>query len=165
MTQKENLRILLLCSLFFLGLGGLMLHSRIHSLGTLPGNAIPFVSGVLSVSIIPLLFYYRKTVAFGYLLNGMTVIIGTIGMALFSLKNPPEIWTLQTILFKTLLADMILLWGKFAVGKALFELELASRLDQTTRRGRFFRYPNMGFWWVHLIALSMVYTLGVQIWK
>jgi hypothetical protein len=60
---------------------------------------------------------------------------------------------------------MILLWGKFAVGKALFELELASRLDQTTRRGRFFRYPNMGFWWVHLIALSMVYTLGVQIWK
>jgi hypothetical protein len=165
MTQKENLRILLLVALFFLALGGWMLHCRIHSLGAVPGNAIPFVSGLISVGIIPLLFYFRKTVAFGYLLNGMTVIIGTIGMALFSLKNPPEIWTLQTILFKTLLADIILLWGKFAVGKALFELALVNQLDQTTRKGRFFRYPNMGFWWVHLIVLSIVYTLGVQIWK
>lgn len=165
MTQKENLRILLLCSLFFMALGGWMLHVRIHTLGALPGNAIPFVSGVLSVGIIPLLFYYRKTIAFGYLLNGMTVIIGTIGMAHFSLKNPPEIWTLQTIIFHTLLADIILLWGKFAVGKALFELELTGQLDQTTRKGRFFRFPNMGFWLVHLITLSVVYTLGVQIWK
>lgn len=165
MTQKEYLRALLLSALFFLALGGWMLHCRIHSLGVLSGNAIPFTSGLISVCIIPLLFYFRKTVAIGYLLNGMTVIIGTVSMAHFSLKNPPVMWTLQAVLFQTLLADIILLWGKFAVGKVLFELELAGQLDRPVRKGRFSRYPNMGFWWLHLIVLSIVYTLGVQIWK
>ncbi|MFP4081816.1 MAG: hypothetical protein ACLFVG_03550 [Candidatus Aminicenantes bacterium] len=32
-------------------------------------------------------------------------------------------------------------------------------------RGKFFRYPNMGWWWVHLVALSAVYALGHFIWR
>jgi hypothetical protein len=37
MTQKQNLRVLLIFSLFFLSLGGWLLHSRIHPLIAVPG--------------------------------------------------------------------------------------------------------------------------------
>ena len=165
MTQKRNLRILLICSLFFLAFGGFLLHSHIHPLGEDPWDVIPAVSGMLSVVVITALFCFRSTVAFGYVLNGMTVIIGTIAMTLFSLKNPPPAWTLQAVLYKTLLADIAILWAKFVVGKALFELELSKQLADHVRKGRFFRYPNMGWWWVHVVALSVVFTLGYLIWK
>jgi len=165
MTQKKNLKVLLICSLLFLSLGGFLLHSRIHPLGVYPWNIIPTISGILSVVVITLLFCFRKTVAYAYVLNGITVIIGTIAMAHFSLLNAPAVLTLQSLLLKTLLADITILWGKFSVGKALFELELLKQPEDAVRKGRFFRYPNMGWWWVHLVALSVVYTLGNLIWK
>ncbi len=165
MTQKQNLRILLICTLFFLACGGWLLHNRIHPLGEAPGFVIPYVSGILSIVIITFLFCFRNTVAYGYVLNGMTAIIGTIAMFHFSLKNPPSAWTVQTILFQTLLPDIAILWGKFTVGKSLFELELLKQPEAAARKGRFFRYPNMGWWLVHLVALSVVYTLGNLLWK
>ena len=165
MTQKQNLRVSLICSLFFLTFGGWLLHSRIHPMSEHPWNVIPAVSGILSMVVITLLFCFRKTVAYGYVLNGMTVIIGTITMAHFSLKNAPAEFTFQALLFKTLLADIAILWGKFTIGKALFELELLKQPEDAVRKGRFFRYPNMGWWLVHLVALSVVYTLGILIWK
>jgi hypothetical protein len=165
MTQKDNLRFLLLFSLLVLALAGYLLHTRIHPLEKDAGNIIPAVSGILSIVVITLLFCFRRTVAYGYVLNGMTVILGTIAMAHYSLKHPPEVWTLQTAVFRTLLPDIIILWGKFAVGKALFELELFRQPEAPARTGRFFRYPNMGYWWVHLLAISIVYSLGIQYWK
>jgi hypothetical protein len=165
MTQKENLRALLLSALFFLAVGGLLLHCRIHVWGTSPSNFIPAVSGIISVGLIPLLFYFRSTVTFGYLLDGITVIIGMITMVHFTLKNAPSEWSLQTIFFQTLMADIIMLCAKFATGKALFDLEIVRKLDDATHGGRFFRYPNMGFWCVHLVAMSVVYILGFQVWK
>jgi hypothetical protein len=165
MTQKQNIRILLVFSLFCLSLGGLMLHYRIHPPGDLPGNIIPTVAGIFSILIILPLFCFRRTIAYGYVLNGMIVIIGTIGMLHFSLKHLPPVLTLQAVIFKSLLADIIVLWGKFAVAKALFELDLFRKEEDAGRKGRFFRYPNMGWWWVHLAALSIVYTLGNLFWK
>ncbi len=165
MTQKQNLRVLLICSLFFLALGGFLLHGRIHPVGEDSWDVIPAVSGIFSVVVITLLFCFRRTIAFGYVLNGMTVIIGTIAMTHFSLKNAPSVWTLQSVLFITLLAEIAILWGKFVVGKALFEIELLKQPADAVRKGRFFRYPNMGWWWAHLVALSVVYTLGYLIWK
>ena len=165
MTQKDNVRFLLIFSLVVLALGGLILHTRIHPLEKDAGNIIPAVAGILSVIIIPVLFYFRQTVAYGYVLNGMTVILGTVAMAHYSLKHSPDVWTLQTVLFGTLLPDIIVLWAKLAVGKALFELELLRQPEAPARTGRFFRFPNMGYWWVHLFAISIVYSLGVQFWK
>lgn len=165
MTQKDNLRALLIISLFVLALGGVLLHTRIHPLEKDAGNIIPAVSGILSVIVITLLFCFRQTVAFGYVLNGMTVILGTVAMAHYSLKHPPEVWTLNTLAFGTLLPDIIILWTKFAVGKALFEIELFRQPEAPARTGRYFRYPNMGYWWVHLLAISIVYSLGTRFWK
>jgi len=87
-------------------------------------------------------------------------------MAHFSIKNPPPVWTLQTILFGTLLADIVLLWGKFAIGKALFDMESTiQRPDESVHGGRFFRFPNMGFWYAHVVTLTAVYLIGIYFLK
>ena len=166
MKKKDYLRVVLILAIYFLALGGWLLHLRIHSTAKDAENYIPFVAGFISVFAIPVLFIFRSTISFAYLLNGMTVIIGTITMTHFSIENHPPVWTIQTIFLGTLLADIIMLWGKFAVGKALFELELAvNQPDAPMRSGRFFRFPNMGFWFVHVVTLTAVYMIGGYFWK
>jgi hypothetical protein len=166
MKKKDYLRAVLILAIFFLALGGWLLHLRIHPLAKDAENYIPFVAGLLSVIVIPVLFIFRSTISYAYLLNGMTVIIGTITMTHFTIENPPQAWTLQTIFLGTLLADVILLWGKFAVGKALFDLDsVISRPDAQISSGRFFRFPNMGFWFAHLVTLTAVYMIGQYFWK
>lgn len=166
MKKKDYLRLVLILAIFFLALGGWLLHLRIHPLAKDAEHYIPFAAGFISVFVIPVLFIFTSTIAFAYLLNGMTVIIGTITMAHFSLENPPHVWMLQTIFFGTLLADIMLLWGKFAVGKALFDLEpVISRPDTQISSGRFFRFPNMGFCFAHLVTLTAVYLIGIYFWK
>ena len=166
MTKKNYLRAVLVLAIFCMALCGWLLHLRIHPFTEHIKNAIPFVAGCISVFVIPVLFLFRPTIPFAYLLNGMTVIVGTIAMTEFSLKNPPSEWSLQTILFGTLLADVIMLWGKFAVGHALFHLEsTVNHPDAPTSKGRFFRFPNMGFWLVHLVVLTIVYTIGTCLLK
>jgi hypothetical protein len=166
MKKKDYLRLVLILAIFFLALGGWLLHLRIHLTAKDAENYIPFVAGFISVFVIPVLFIFRSTIPFAYLINGMTVIIGTITMAHFTIENPPQVWTLQTIFVGTLLADIMLLWGKFAVGKALFDLDpVISRPDTQISRGRFFRFPNMGFWFLHLVTLTAVYFIGSYFWK
>lgn len=166
MKKKDYFRLTLILAIFFLASGGWLLHLRIHPIAKDAENYIPAVAGFISVIVIPLLFIFRSTTPFAYLLNGMTVIIGTITMAHFSIKHPPEIWTLQTILLGTLLADIALLWGKFAVGKALFEMDFTiNHPDDPVRSGRFFRFPNMGFWFAHAVTLTAVYFIGNYFWK
>ncbi|PKN53068.1 MAG: hypothetical protein CVU55_03770 [Deltaproteobacteria bacterium HGW-Deltaproteobacteria-13] len=166
MKKKDYLRLTLILAIFFLALGGWLLHLRIHPPATDAENYIPAVAGFISVIIIPVLFIFRATIPFAYLLNGMTVIIGTITMTHFSLENPPPAWTIQTILLGTCLPDIFLLWGKFAVGKALFDLDpVINRPDAEVSRGRFFRFPNMGFWYAHVVTLTVVYMIGKYFWK
>ena len=166
MKKKDYLRVVLILAIFFLALGGWLLHLRIHPLAKDAENYIPFVAGFISVIVIPVLFIFRSTISFAYLLNGMTVIIGTITMAHFTIENPPQVLTLKTIFWGTLLADIILLWGKFAVGKALFDLDsVINRPDAAVSSGRFFRFPNMGFWFAHLVTLTVVYIIGGYFWK
>lgn len=166
MKKKDYLRLILILAIFFIALGGWLLHLQLHEPGKDAEDFIPAVSGLLSAFIVPILFIFRSTIPFAYLITGMTAIIGTIAMTHFSIKNPPEVWTLQTVLFGTLLAEIAVLWGKFAVGKALFELDAVIRQPDTSmRRGRFFRFPNMGFWYVHGVTLTAVYCIGAYFWK
>jgi len=166
MKKEDNVRLTLILALFFLALGGWLFHLQYHEPAKDAENYIPTVAGLISVFVTPVLFIFRATIPFAYLINGITTIIGTIAMVHFSIKNPPDVWTLKTILLGTLLADILILWGKFAVGKALFELESAMRQpDAPMRKGRFFRFPNMGFWYVHVVTLTVVYLLGAYLWK
>ncbi len=165
MNMKKRIKAILVASLFFLALGGWLLHLRIHPLAKDADNIIPLISGIVSIFCLPILFWFESTVTLAYLINGFLAIIGTIIMAQVSIinfKGPP---TLKNIILNSLLADIAILWGKFSVGKTIFELEYLKSDKDVARRGRFFRYPNMGWWWVHLFALAAVYTLGNIFWK
>jgi cation transport ATPase len=160
MTQKKYLKIFLVSALVFIALGGLMIHYGFHPVSGSRArmvNYVPFIAGLITIFIVTTLFMYKKLIPFAYLMNGMLCIIGIIAMTVYSL-TPRHI---------PLWADIITLLALFCLGKLLFELEMTipSNLDALRRRGRFLRYPNMGYWVVHLVTLSIVFALGHILWK
>lgn len=165
MNRKKMIKAILIACLFFLALGGWFLHLRIHPLVKDADNIIPLISGILSVFCLPLLFWFDSTVTLSYIINGFLAIIGTIIMTQFSIVNFKGSATLGNIILNSTFADISILWGKFAVGKALFDLQYLRSDKDVPAKGRFFRYPNMGWWWVHLFALATVYSLGNIFWK
>lgn len=165
MTVKTSVKSFLLCALVALALGGFLLHSRIHPFARNSSNFVPFISGILSIVVIPLLFSSGKTIAYGYVLNGFSVIIGTIVMAHFSIVHFPAPFSLKSAIMNTLLGDILLLWGKFFVGKALFDLETFGYDADKAVGGKPFRYPNTGWWFVHFLLISLVYVLGNRLWR
>jgi hypothetical protein len=129
MTKKT-----LLTALFLLAAAGLLLHYRIHNFMVPdklnPGTYIidgarflSFIFPLMDVFLVTLLFTSRKTVVYGYLLNGILVIYGTVFMAHFSIAEiyvksiPPNAW-----LLKSTLPDIGIAWGDFFIGKALYDL-------------------------------------------
>jgi hypothetical protein len=160
MLQKQKLRLSLVAGLFLISLGGWILHLRIHPLFKLAANYVPFIAGLIGITVLPAMFLVRKTLAYAYVVNGMLVIIGVITMTHFSLVHPPESIGFSTIVSKTLLPDIAILLTNFILGKTLFELEMLKAEETPARHGRPFRYPNMGWWFVHLFSLSAVYALG-----
>jgi hypothetical protein len=132
MTQK-----ILLVALFILAVSGLLLHYRIHNFivpdKLHPGNIIfdgtkflSFKFPAVDVVIVTLLFTSRKTAVYGYLLNGLLVIYGTVFMAHFSIAEisaksiPVDAW-----LMKSTLPDIGIAWADFFVGsKALYDITI-----------------------------------------
>jgi len=165
MNRKQLIKTTLIVSLFFLALGGWLLHLRIHPLAKNTSNLFPYLSGILSVFCLPLLFSFRRTIVLAYILNGFSAIFGTILMAHFSIVHFQGAFTAENFFLTTTFADITVLWGKFALGKALFDLEHLKSDTDVAAKGHFFRYPNMGWWWVHLVALSAVYYLGNALLK
>jgi hypothetical protein len=165
MTIRTYTKSILLIALVTLSLGGFLLHVRIHPVSQNSANLIPLISGVLSILVIPLFFSFKKTIEYGYVLNGFLVIIGTIGMAHFSIVHWPAPATLGSIILKTMLADILILWSKFFIGKALFDLEFYGYDPHKAKKGKTYRYPNLGWWTIHLVAISLVYLLGNLVWR
>lgn len=124
----------LLTALFLFAVSGLILHFRIHNFmitdKSIPGNFIfdstrflATLFPLIDVLLVTALFMSRKTAVYGYLLNGLIVIYGTIFMAHFSIseiiaKSVP----LSSMLLKSTLPDIGIAWGDFFVGKALYDL-------------------------------------------
>ena len=165
MNKKKMIKATLVASLFLLAAGGWLLHLRIHPISKDTNNFIPLISGAISVFCLPFLFWFRPTITLAYIINGFLAIIGTITMAHFSIAHFQGPLTPVNIILNSTLADIAVLWGKFGVGKALFDLEYLRSETDTAPKGRFFRYPNTGWWWAHLFALALVYSLGVIFWK
>ncbi len=124
----------LLTALILLAAAGLLLHLRIHFFmvadrlhpGSLAFESTKFFATLfplIDVVLVTALFMSRKTAAYGYLLNGLIVIYGTVFMAHFSIaemtvKSIP----LQAIFLKSTLPDIGIAWADFFVGKALYDL-------------------------------------------
>ncbi len=165
MTIKTYVKSTLLLALVLISLGGLLLHLRIHPASQNPSNFLPLVSGILSVIVVPLLFSRKKTIGYGYTLNGFLVIIGTIAMAHFAVEHWPQPARFELIVLQTTLPDIIVLWTKFFIGKAIFDLELFGYDPARSKVGLTYRYPNTGWWIVHFVAISAVYTLSGWLWR
>jgi hypothetical protein len=165
MTVKTYIKTILLVALIVLSLGGFLLHTRIHSPAEYHSDLIPVLSGLLSVFVVPLLFSFKKTIAYGYVVNGFLVIIGTVVMTHFSIVHPPKQISLESVVRQTLFLDILILWTKFFIGKSLFELELFGYDPAKIKKGKTDRYPNLGWWGIHLAGVGLVYSLGHLLWR
>lgn len=143
-------------SLFLLSLGGWLLHLRIHPLGDNPANYIPFIFGILNITIVPITLNYKKTFLFGYLVNGFGVISGIIIMTVFSLSALPYPVTFSAVVLRTLFAYNVILLSKLFIGQRIFYFYYA------TGRGRMFTFL---WWFKHFIYLSIVFALGHFLWR
>jgi hypothetical protein len=131
-----NNRKILFTALILLAVAGLLLHYRVHNFMVPdrlnPGDFIfdrtkflSFIFPVIDVVVVTLLFTSRKTAVYGYLLNGLLVIYGTVFMAHFSIAEisaksmPPGAW-----LLKSTLPDISIAWVDFFVGKALYDISI-----------------------------------------
>ena len=129
MTRRVLFIALVLCAL-----AGLMLHYRIHNFmvpdklnpGSFmfdPTKFLSFLFPSIDLVLVTTLFMSRRTAVYGYLLNGLIVIYGTVFMAHFSIAEicakaiPPRDWFL-----KSTLADIAIAWADFFIGKALYDL-------------------------------------------
>ena len=122
----------LLFALFLLALCGLIFHYRIHPFvvdGHFSGTFfLASIFPLVDVVLVTILFLSRKTAIYGYLLNGLIVIFGTIFMAHFSIAGliadpvPPSQW-----ITNSLLPDIGLAWADFFVGKALYDFYLGRK--------------------------------------
>jgi hypothetical protein len=87
MTIKTYLKTILISALVAISFSGFLLHLHIHPFNQNVSNIVPFIAGILSIVVVPLLFSFKKLVEYGYVLNGMLVIIGTITMVHFSIAH------------------------------------------------------------------------------
>jgi hypothetical protein len=165
MTTRTYTRSILLGGLVSLSLAGFMIHARIHLIAQNPSFLVPFVAGILSILVIPTLFWFKKTLPYGYVLNGFLCIIGTVTMAHFAIAHWFAPTAPQDIVLKSMVIDILIVWGKFFVGKALFELETFGYDPNRQKAGITYRYPNLGWWLIHLAAISLVYYLGNCLWS
>ena len=124
----------LLLTLFLLALAAAIFHLAAHPMfapdKTNPGATV-FRSSFVAATILPLLdlvlvtwlFSARRTAAYGYLLNGLIVIYGTVLMGHFGLIRLaalPAGAPLTDWLFKSLIVDIVIAWADFFAGKALY---------------------------------------------
>lgn len=149
MLQKEIRNPIL--SLFFLSLGGWMLHFLIHPVSASSAYLVPFCCGLVSVLLVPMMLNYKKTAIPGYLLNGFSVVIGTVVMAHYSLSDLPQPLTFSTILFRTTLPDIFILLPKLLIGQMILRHYFPGGL------GRMFTT----IWWMkHFCYFAIVYSIG-----
>ena len=165
MTLRTYYRTILLGALVTLALAGFLVHSRIHLITQNTSFIVPFSAGILSIIVIPALFCIKRTLPYGYVINGFLCIIGTVTMAHYAIANwsapnsPPD------IIFKSMIIDILIVWAKFLVGHALFELETFGFDAHRKKAGITYRYPNLGWWFIHLLGVSAVYFFGNYFWR
>jgi len=158
---KKELR-LPISAIFLLSLGGWLLHVRAHPVSFDPANPsnpaffVPYIAGLLSIVAVPILLNYGRTFVVGYLLNGMSVVIGAITMTSLSLGHLPSPLTPRDILFGTMLSSILLLIPKLFLGQIILYHYHPNGM------GRLFT----SFWWTkHFIYLSVIFTLGHFFWR
>ncbi len=105
--------------LFLLSLGGLLIHIKIHPVSVTAFNWTPVICAIASTIFIPIMFNYKKTWRWAYILNWATVIIGTMTMAYWSLTAQKLNMSFYDIFVKSTFADIIILGSKLSFGQII----------------------------------------------
>jgi hypothetical protein len=152
---RTKIKRYLIATLFLLSASGLTVHIMMHSPAQFSYGYIPLIAGVISTCAIPLLFCFHRTLHLANILNGFIAIVGVITMTHMTFTGVP------------LYIDVILVLVKFLIGVSIFYLSIFQDLNSAPaiKGWNLIRYPNMGFWYVHIILLSAVYTLGHVLWR
>jgi len=115
-----------------LGLGGFMLHYRIHPPAALTYFWPSFFGGI-DLLLVSILFLFRSTAIWALLLNSFMAFLGIIMMTDFTIfltyqglikaspATQPFAWLLQS-----LFADDCILFADFMVGLALYKATMAA---------------------------------------
>lgn len=106
--------------MFFLALGGLLLHYRIHPFVGI--FRLATIVSLLDTFLITALLCVRGSAIYGLLLKGLFTILGVVLMGHFSIagfigKNP----TLSDWVFKSTLADILIALAGFLIAKAIYD--------------------------------------------
>ena len=133
MVNIPQTRRTLLLALLLLALGSLAVHVKVHPSYITDETSgsrffvFPyFLSNLLSavdVFLVTFLFSRKSTAAWGYMLNGLLVIYGTVLMVHFGWAQlaGTEAGLTDYILFPTL-HNVLLAWGDFFLGAALYRM-------------------------------------------
>jgi hypothetical protein len=113
----------LILALFFMSLGGWLLHLRIHPPGERLFFVVPFGFGLVTTFVLPLLFNHPRTVAWAYLVTMASVAVGTVTMAYFSweqwgAKGPMPV-TFGNLVLRTTFPDIVILATKAPLAHAI----------------------------------------------
>jgi hypothetical protein len=133
MVDPRNLRYALLLALFFLALGGMFIHYFVHPpLIDLDGdgtreiiftNMAATLFGLLDVILVTFLFSRKSSASWGYMLNGLIVIYGTVIMVHSGIA---KIYAPGVPLYRYLLVptfpDIVIAWADFFMGYLMFKL-------------------------------------------
>ncbi|GAB7080662.1 hypothetical protein [Megalodesulfovibrio paquesii] len=119
--RPPRLAVHLVAAHLCLSLGGLLLHLRIHPVLESYFYWWAAAAGVVSCLFMPALFLHPRTVGLGCLLNALTVLLGTVGMAYFSLHSMTWPVDLASILLQSTLPDIIILLAKLPLGQMILE--------------------------------------------
>lgn len=99
--------------------GGLLLHVRIHPPTEDAFDWLPVAFGVLGAFVVPVLFDYRPTAVWAFLLTFAGVVIGTITMAYYSVTHWQGPVTWDAVLLKSTLADIVILTAKLPLAVSI----------------------------------------------
>ncbi len=132
--MKVDRKTLILAQ-FLIAAAALWLHCKIHPYMVLDpltgteelhmGKLVAFIFCLLDVFLVTALFVSVKSAVYGYILNGMLVIFGSVMMAHFTISSGMAMHLpVDVVLWKSTLPDIMLAAGDFFIGKTVYELSL-----------------------------------------
>jgi hypothetical protein len=107
---------------FFISLGGLLLHLRIHPPSANVFNWVPAAFGVVNVLVLPFLFNSPATVAGAYLFAWATAVTGTVTMTYYSVITWGMPVTLMNVILFSTLADILILLAKLLLAHKILRV-------------------------------------------
>jgi len=107
---------------FFVSLGGLLLHVRIHPPADNVFNWIAAAFAAVNTFLLPFLFNTPATVAWAYLFVWATVVTGTVSMAYHSLITWELPVTAKTVIMNSTLPDILILLAKLPLAHKILRV-------------------------------------------